>query len=253
MANDRDCENCKHYKEVRCKNGTFYHSCESWDCGFEPKEDEPFEHCEDCIRRQAVLDTLENMDRALDEDRTVENYKELLRECYKVLPPVNPQKTICPSMGIDCEDCPAYEGEIVKYQKIKQMLYEFKEMSLAPCFMKGHICAVHEILNEVIGPSASSLEKPNKWIPIKTRPLTNKEKEEYADFGYSEDSIDSMYDCPLPEDGEEVLIITRYDEVTIDTFYRDEGCYFETYCDKDDVKAWMPLPKPYKAEGSGEE
>ena len=88
------------------------------------------------------------------------------------------------------------------------------------------------------------------WIPIKTRPLTNKEKEEYADLGYSEDSIDSMYDCPLPEDGEEVLITTRYDEVTTDTFYRDEGCYFETYCDKDDVKAWMSKPEPYKAEGS---
>lgn len=106
---------------------------------------------------------------------------------------------------------------------------------------------------KVIDPSGSSSEKPNKWIPIKTRPLTNKEKEEYADLGYSEDSIDSMYDCPLPEDGEEVLITTRYDEVTTDTFYRDEGCYFETYCDKDDVKAWMQLPKPYKAEGSGEE
>ena len=48
--------------------------------------------CEDCpayedaISRKAVLNTLENMDKALDEDRTVENYKELLRECYKVLP-----------------------------------------------------------------------------------------------------------------------------------------------------------------------
>ena len=38
-----------------------------------------------------MLDTLENMDRALDEDRTVENYKELLRECYKVLPSVTPK------------------------------------------------------------------------------------------------------------------------------------------------------------------
>ena len=53
--------------------------------------------CEDCpayedtISRKAVLDTLENMDRALDEDRTVENYKELLRECYKVLPSVKPK------------------------------------------------------------------------------------------------------------------------------------------------------------------
>lgn len=46
---------------------------------------------DDCISRQAVLDTLENMDRALDEDRTVENYKELLRECYKVLPSVTPK------------------------------------------------------------------------------------------------------------------------------------------------------------------
>ena len=53
--------------------------------------------CEDCpvyedtISRKAVLNTLENMDRALDEDRTVENYKELLRECYKVLPSVKPK------------------------------------------------------------------------------------------------------------------------------------------------------------------
>lgn len=93
-----------------------------------------------------------------------------------------------------------------------------------------------------------ALEQKPKWIPIKIRPLTNKEKEEYADLGYSEDSINFMYDCPLPEDGEEVLITTRYDEVRTDTFYRDDGCYFETYYDEDDIKAWMPLPKPYKAE-----
>lgn len=54
-------------------------------------EQKPYD--EDCISRKAVLDTLDNMDKALDEDRTVENYKELLRECYKVLTPVNPNKT----------------------------------------------------------------------------------------------------------------------------------------------------------------
>ena len=37
-----------------------------------------------------------------------------------------------------------------KYQKIEQMLYEFKDMTYAPCLMKGHMCAVHEILNEVV-------------------------------------------------------------------------------------------------------
>ena len=44
--------------------------------------------CEDAISRQAVLNTLDKMDKALDTDRTVENYKELLTECYKDLPPI---------------------------------------------------------------------------------------------------------------------------------------------------------------------
>lgn len=38
------------------------------------------------ISKQAVLNTLNNMDKALDEERTVEKYKELLTECIKVLP-----------------------------------------------------------------------------------------------------------------------------------------------------------------------
>ena len=42
----------------------------------------------DYISRQAVLNTLDNMEKALDEDRTVEKYKELLTECIKVLPTV---------------------------------------------------------------------------------------------------------------------------------------------------------------------
>lgn len=47
----------------------------------------------DAVSRKAVLNTLDNMDSALDnEDRTVETYKELLKECYKVLPSVTPQE-----------------------------------------------------------------------------------------------------------------------------------------------------------------
>lgn len=104
------------------------------------------------------------------------------------------------------------------------------------------------LTDEALNMAIKALEKEPKWNPIKTRPLTDKEKEEYADLGYSEDSISFMYDCHLPEDGEEVLITTQYNGVRTDTFYRDDGCYFETYCDEDDVKAWMPLPEPYKAE-----
>ena len=46
----------------------------------------------DVVSRQAVLKTLDDMDNVLDEDRTIENYKELLKECYEVLPSVNPQE-----------------------------------------------------------------------------------------------------------------------------------------------------------------
>ena len=35
--------------------------------------------------------------------------------------------------------------------------------------------------------------------------------------------------------------------VGVDTFVKDDGCYFEGV-DIDDVEAWMPLPGPYKAE-----
>lgn len=67
---------------------------------------------EDTVKREAVLNTLDAMDAALDEDRTVEAYKELLKECYKTLPPVAPKqktgkwiagKTI--GDGFTCSEC----------------------------------------------------------------------------------------------------------------------------------------------------
>ena len=54
--------------------------------------------CEDAVSREAVLNTLDNMDKALDENRTVKEYKALLKECYKELPSVTVQQ-------LDCENC----------------------------------------------------------------------------------------------------------------------------------------------------
>lgn len=52
----------------------------------------------DLIDRQKVLNTLDFADNALtDEERTVENYRELLTECIKVLP--------SGSENIRCKDC----------------------------------------------------------------------------------------------------------------------------------------------------
>jgi len=46
----------------------------------------------DCISRQAVLDTLDTTDKFMDEERTVETYKALLKECYETLSPVTPKQ-----------------------------------------------------------------------------------------------------------------------------------------------------------------
>lgn len=50
------------------------------------------EPCDDVVSRRAVIDTLDKMDKALDDDRSVESYKELLTECYKDLTPVMPKE-----------------------------------------------------------------------------------------------------------------------------------------------------------------
>ncbi len=80
----------------------------------------------------------------------------------------------------------------------------------------------------------------NKWIPIKTRPLTEEERELFGD------KYDFMYEGQLPEDGQDVLITHQNGKVYADTFYIDEDVYFETYCDEGEVIAWQPFPKPYK-------
>lgn len=95
--------------------------------------------------------------------------------------------------------------------------------------------------NEILRLAEKALD--SQWIPIETRELTEEEKEEYPDCTF-------MYDCKLPDDGEEVLVTTWYGDVALDTFCRDDGCYFENYCDEGDVIAWMPKPESYKKEGA---
>ena len=88
-----------------------------------------------------------------------------------------------------------------------------------------------------------------RWIPLKTRPMTDEESAYYMDRVGCEAK---MFDCPLPDDGQEVLI-SWCGYVCVDIFARDDrdGCYFEGV-DIDDVDAWMPLPEPYVARESEE-
>lgn len=101
---------------------------------------------------------------------------------------------------------------------------------------KGKIYEEHKLILEL-------LEKEPKWIPVVERPLTDEEREEYGE------DIEFMYDCILPEDGQEVLVSTPYG-VRQTRFFTDYGYYFEDYEDKGEVIAWMSLPTPFEPQES---
>lgn len=74
--------------------------------------------------------------------------------------------------------------------------------------------------------------------------MTEEEKEYYSEYYFEGNGL--IYECPLPEDGQEVLITSKYGSVDKTTFYTDCGYYFENYEDYDEVIAWQPLPEPFK-------
>lgn len=98
-------------------------------------------------------------------------------------------------------------------------------------------------------------ERPTgEWIPVKYRPMTTEERKEFAEhYGieYCDTADEKALDCPMPEDGQEILISTKWGVCT-DVADNDIDCDgYNTYGlegngDWDGVLAWMPLPEPYK-------
>ena len=105
-------------------------------------------------------------------------------------------------------------------------------------------------LCDMAADAIEELSKP-KWIPIKTRPMTNEELkywEELYEYGLSEEEA-VIYCSPLPEDGQEVLVCSKYGHVWLDTFCDDgDGIGFETTGNMDGIIAWMSLLEPPKEE-----
>lgn len=92
-----------------------------------------------------------------------------------------------------------------------------------------------------------------RWIPVKTRPMDEEEKrywEEHYDYTFGEDYDGIMFDCPMPEDGQEVWVCSKCGNVWQDTCEVDVGIGLEDNGDWDDIVAWMPFkrPDPYKGE-----
>ena len=102
-------------------------------------------------------------------------------------------------------------------------------------------------------------ERPQgEWIPIKYRPMTSEERKKLAEhygFEYCDTLEEKAFDCPMPEDGQKILISTLWG-VEIDVVDNDidgEGfiCYgLEENGDWYGVIAWRPLPERYKEGGA---
>ena len=95
-----------------------------------------------------------------------------------------------------------------------------------------------------------SAQPEQRWIPVRMRPMDSEERE-YWEEQFGEELADEdavMFDCPMPEDGQEILVSYRK-WISMDKCEIDGGCYgLEGNGDWEDVVAWMPLPEPYKEE-----
>lgn len=92
----------------------------------------------------------------------------------------------------------------------------------------------------------ADIEVKCKWIELKLRPLTEEERDYYEEhvdtICYDSDGA-AMWDCELPEDGEEVLV-TNGKWVDTDVFdhYDSWNCGFESF-DADEITHWMRKPQ----------
>lgn len=97
-----------------------------------------------------------------------------------------------------------------------------------------------------------------EWIPVKYRPMTSEERKAFADYcgiEYCDTFGTETFDCPMPEDGQHVLLSKSWGVVedVADNDIDGDGfiCYgLEENGDWDGVKAWMPMPEPYKKGGA---
>lgn len=104
--------------------------------------------------------------------------------------------------------------------------------------------------------SLTVLPSTQQWIPVKTRPMTDEEREHFADvLDYiPEDDEAVMFDCLMPEDKQRIWICTKCGNVFDDVCEDDDGFIgLEGNGDWDDIVAWMPMdrPEPYEGDNNG--
>lgn len=104
-------------------------------------------------------------------------------------------------------------------------------------------CQSKHPIKEALYAARKALEQEPRWIPIVRREPTDEEKAEY--LAQNGEELCYMLENEMPLNGQEVLVSIG-EFVAEDVF--DEDFYNFENNDIENVDAWMPLPKPYKAE-----
>lgn len=95
-----------------------------------------------------------------------------------------------------------------------------------------HELADHDVWEEIKEKSKSDFlelcenEEPREWIPIKMRPGTDEEYEDFCKYGDCPREDFRVFDCPTPDDDQEVFVTTRWGNVCIDIWHRDVDCCY---------------------------
>lgn len=93
------------------------------------------------------------------------------------------------------------------------------------------------------------------WHEVVTRPPTEEEIEEWAEWSASDDNpLTRLFACEMPDDNRDILVLGKSGYVWQDTCMADDGyigynsLYLDNYGDWDGVVAWADLPTGKKDE-----
>ena len=138
--------------------------------------------------------------------------------------------------------------DLISRQAAIRAICEKSCLSLGPC---GAECTEVIALKEL--PSA---QPEQRWIPVKTRPMTEEERKYYLEeLGWRLDDNEMvMFDSLMPGDGQEVWVCSKSGNVWHDTCVIDGGIGLDGNDDWMDIVAWMPYerPEPWKGEDDAE-
>ena len=145
-------------------------------------------------------------------------------------------------------ECNPYGNPTLDFESGKKVIEHLEQMPSAqpePSQVARDIATIIENEKDM---RVIAAQQEQRWIPVKFRPMDSEERE-YCEEQFGEELADEdavMLDCPMPEDGQEILVSYRK-WINMDKCEIDSGCYgLEGNGDWNGVIAWMPLPEPYK-------